>query len=766
MTIEEMNAKYGRPTTTSSNSGSIADLWGQPQEPQDSFLKTIIKEPIKQLLVKPAARTAEAVGRTGILGENIQKGYESMADTGQKIGGFNIEPVQNDRQVVGEALQTASYLFPYGKVAGAAGKAVGSKLAGNVISGAAGGYTADVGYGLADNTQTTGEALTPGLGTAIGGAIPLVAPATRVAGRALAKTGEKVVDAVIPASSREAQILQTYKANNPFFKRVSDVLKGTDISPTTAGKTTATKSLFGTKSQIGIQAKRAEEKLWNEVISPRLKESTYAVDLDGFFSKIEDDIITNNPEVSRQKSLLNALNSFKDDYAGTKAISLEKLQKLKEGWAEFVPEKFYKGENIAGNAKQVQALLADEARQTIYSQLGDDVKQAYLDYGNLQGLKKMGVVSMTGQKLKGGTGGFVSELFSQAVTPIGTVGGQAIYRVGKGIEFIGNLGAKNLGEALGIQGGMKFPGDMAVDDISATIKKAKSLPNQQGGFIKIGQDANLPTKTQSSQTASKMNSNVISPKSTTKSLKVKGETPSTNLISEAKKYKSAEVKKLGLNPDNIEYHGTGKSFDKFTLGEEGSSGAGTENLGVFTTKSKEAANFWAEKSAGVGKNGKVMEVYLDVKNPKIFKSQQALDDFIGDNPEQAIDKLKKQGFDAIKYPESGIDKFPFDYWDELASKGVSFKNKLPDEPYMTTQVFNPKDVYIINNGDLKSVAKKIKTNNMNFFDKYPDITGYKPEEISLLTTDKYIRRVLEHYSYHNKTTPAETVKIIREQLRQ
>jgi len=538
MTIEEMNAKYGRPTTTSSNSGSIADLWGQPQEPQDSFLKTIIKEPIKQLLVKPAARTAEAVGRTGILGENIQKGYESMADTGQKIGGFNIEPVQNDRQVVGEALQTASYLFPYGKVAGAAGKVVGSKLAGNVISGAAGGYTADVGYGLADNTQTTGEALTPGLGTAIGGAIPLVAPATRVAGRALAKTGEKVVDAVIPASSREAQILQTYKANNPFFKRVSDVLKGTDISPTTAGKTTATKSLFGTKSQIGIQAKRAEEKLWNEVISPRLKESTYAVDLDGFFSKIEDDIITNNPEVSRQKSLLNALNSFKDDYAGTKAISLEKLQKLKEGWAEFVPEKFYKGENIAGNAKQVQALLADEARQTIYSQLGDDVKQAYFDYGNLQGLKKMGVVSMTGQKLKGGTGGFVSELFSQAVTPVGTVGGQAIYKLGKGIEFIGNLGAKNLGEALGIQGGMKFPGDMAVDDISATIKKAKSLPNQQGGFIKIGQDANLPTKTQSSQTASKVNSNVISPKSTTKSLKVKGET--TNLISEAKKYKSAE----------------------------------------------------------------------------------------------------------------------------------------------------------------------------------------------------------------------------------
>jgi hypothetical protein len=45
----------------------------------------------------------------------------------------------------------------------------------------------------------------------------------------------------------------------------------------------------------------------------------------------------------------------------------------------------------------------------------------------------------------------VSEIFSQAITPVGTIGGQAIYKIGKGLEFIGNLGAKNLGEALGIK---------------------------------------------------------------------------------------------------------------------------------------------------------------------------------------------------------------------------------------------------------------------------------------------------------------------------
>lgn len=334
--------------------------------------------------------------------------------------------------------------------AGGAKALKGASLVKKVATGAGIGYLYDVSTGLKDG-ETIGESAVPGVGAIVGGAIPVVGAATRGIGRATAKIGTTAIESVIPTSSREAGILQTYKANNPFLKRVGDVLKGTEKAPTTAGKTVATKGLMGTKSQIGVQAKRAEQKLWNDVISPRLKGSTKAVDMDGFFNKIQEDIVTSTPEASRQKSLLNALESFKEDYAGVKSVSLDKLQKLKEGWAEFIPEKAYRGENISGAANQVRNLLANESRQTIYSQLGDEVKQAYFDYGNLQGLKKMGQVSMTGQKLKGGTGGLVSEIFSQTVTPIGTVGGQAIYKIGKGIEFIGNLGAKNLGEALGVK---------------------------------------------------------------------------------------------------------------------------------------------------------------------------------------------------------------------------------------------------------------------------------------------------------------------------
>lgn len=533
-TAEQLKSVYGEPKNLPAQ---------QPEQKQDGLLKTIAKDVAGTLVVRPVARATEAVTRLAAPESEAAKGYEQMQAEGesQNIGGIEVAPVKvfgegGGRQIAGEALQTASYLFPYGKAAKLATPALG-KVGGAMASGAAGGYAADVGMGLQDENQTVGEALTPGLGTALGATIPAVAPAIRATGRATSKLGSKTAELAIPTSTREAGILQTYKANNPFFTRVADVLKGAEKAPTTAGKTVVEKGLMGTKSMIGVQSKRAANKLWQDVISPRLKASEQAVDLDGFFNKIQDDIINTTPEASRQKALLNALQSFKDDYAGINSVSLEKLQKLKEGWAEFIPEKAYRGENIAGAANQVRKLLANESRQTIYSQLGDDVKQAYFDYGNLQGLQKMGQVAMTGSKLKGGAGSFISELMSQAVTPVATIGGQGIYRIGKGIEFVGNLGAKNLGEALGVQGGLKFPGDAAVDNIGARIKKT--------------QEKSLPINTQTSQTIKQpIKNSTISHKSTTESLKVKGTIPenSPRLIEPDKSLvgENAKVQELSI----------------------------------------------------------------------------------------------------------------------------------------------------------------------------------------------------------------------------
>lgn len=102
-----------------------ANIIGSKVEPKDSLLKTIIKKPIEALVVRPGARTAEALGRTGLFGETIKKGYEEMEDTGQQLdtiaGKYNISPVKTGieavEQIGGEALESASYI-PFTRMAG------------------------------------------------------------------------------------------------------------------------------------------------------------------------------------------------------------------------------------------------------------------------------------------------------------------------------------------------------------------------------------------------------------------------------------------------------------------------------------------------------------------------------------------------------------------------------------------------------------------------------------------------------------------------
>lgn len=490
--IEQANKATGRnvPLTgtpaVTSRADEIRALAKQTEpEKKDGFLKSVVKEVGGTLLVKPAAKATEAITRTAFPNSMAAKGYEQMADEGkQEVMGIDVNQKAfgegGGKQIAGETLKTASYLIPYGKLATGAAGVTGSKLAGNVIAAGTGGYAQDVGQDLVDD-KSVGEALTPGVTTAISAAIPTAGPLLRGAGRITKKGGEKLVTSVIPKDAIEAKLLQTYRANKPFTERIGDVLRGEESKGIqTMGKTTFDKGFMGTKSQLGIQATQAKDKLWNGLISPALKKSDKQVDLEGFFTKIEDDIITNNPDKTRQNALLEALDAVKEDYAGTNVISMEKLQKLKENWSQFVPDKAYKGKPIAGSLAEVRNLMSKEARDTIYNELGDDVKKAYFDYGNLIGLQEYGQSAMTGAKLKGGAGSFVYDLFNTTVTPIATIGGQGIYKIGQGIEFVGDLDAKTLGQALGL----KFPGDAMVDDIGKRIDDFKKMPNKQGGFIK------------------------------------------------------------------------------------------------------------------------------------------------------------------------------------------------------------------------------------------------------------------------------------------
>lgn len=294
--------------------------------------------------------------------------------------------------------------------------------------------------------KDAGEVVSDGLkGAALGGALGVGAGAIGKGIQAAGKSGYKLA---IPLSAQEAKMMQGYKARVPFWERVQGVLSGSSKAPRVAEETAFKKGFMGTESMLGVQSKRAAKTLWDDVIGKQLKASPTKVRMTDFFDEAERSIVSNNPEVARQKDLLTALQSLRDDYVDVGEITLDKLQDFKKGWAKFVPEKVYKGQPIAGAFNDVKNVLADLARKRIYGALGDDIKLAYLDYGNLEALQELGQKAMTGAKMKGGAGSLLTALKDMVVTPIATIGGQAVYKVGEGIEMIGPKGARFLGEII------------------------------------------------------------------------------------------------------------------------------------------------------------------------------------------------------------------------------------------------------------------------------------------------------------------------------
>lgn len=292
-------------------------------------------------------------------------------------------------------------------------------------------------------TAIATQGIEQGAFEAIGG------PIIKVAGKLIGGAGKAIYNTAIPTSIKEAGLLQSYKASKSLVERIPEILGlSASKAPRIASTTALDKGLAGTESMLGVQAKRASNTLWTTIVKPRLESSVVKHDMPSFFKELKTAIVKENPELSRQKSLLEGLQSLADDYKGIKNVSSTELQKFKEGWAKFVPEKAYRGKPIAGVFNEVKDKAADLARERLYQVVGPEGRQAYFDYGNLKGLEELGQKAMTQAKLKGGSGTFISAIKDMVLTPIATVGGQTVYRTGKGIEFIGKTGLQRLGQLL------------------------------------------------------------------------------------------------------------------------------------------------------------------------------------------------------------------------------------------------------------------------------------------------------------------------------
>ncbi len=308
---------------------------------------------------------------------------------------------------------------------------------------------------IADAISTANNILAiQGATSAVSGVVGAGASAVRSAvsgtGDVLKTMGEKATGIGVGMEVPTRMALQAYQATKPtLIERVSGLFSGegapsAGAKPITEANTAARLIAPGTEWQLGVHAKRAADSLWSDTISPALDTAGAQVDMRGFFKTLADKITTENADLTRRNVLLNALKSLRSDYTKVNHVSYSKLQDYKQGWAKFVPERAYKGQPIAGNLNEVRNLAAQQARMMIYDRLGPDIKQAYLDYGNLKSIQEAGIKSVDALRSKGVTKQIWEAIMDKAVTPIATTLGKVLYKTGEGLEFIGEPGAKRV----------------------------------------------------------------------------------------------------------------------------------------------------------------------------------------------------------------------------------------------------------------------------------------------------------------------------------
>lgn len=270
------------------------------------------------------------------------------------------------------------------------------------------------------------------------------------AGRVLKATGEGLYKTTISPEESTAQALLKYDAKQPTFTgRIKNLVTGQqEGKPVTEANTAARYGLAGTEYRLGVQAKQAQSSLWENIVKPKLAENKGAVNMKEFLGTIEKDI-NKIPDLTRRNALKEALQAVKEDYKNVGKINLEKLQDYKKGWAEFLPEATYKGKPIGTALKAVHDLMARKARSVIYKHIGEEGKQAYLDYSNLESIIKSGVKSLTGDPASKSISRNVWQfVMNKAVTPVVTIGGKVLYKTGEGLELLGDSGAKTVGEVI------------------------------------------------------------------------------------------------------------------------------------------------------------------------------------------------------------------------------------------------------------------------------------------------------------------------------
>lgn len=290
--------------------------------------------------------------------------------------------------------------------------------------------------------ETAGEVLAGGgaglIKDAVVGGAKLVGKGVAPIANSIKPLGEAIYTRAFTPSVKEAENILAYEATKPSFLSKlygAGALEGNPVfKPITVSETALRSGIAGTEKQVGVQAKQVADTLYKKEIAPAVKSIEGTITKEELFAPAEERI-ANMVDPSKKAAYQNALDSLKEDYAAIKDFSFEQAQALKSELAQFTPAKVFRGQDVANETRMIQADMASLIRQKTYEALKDkNIKQKYIDYGNLQELQKVGVKAISSAGTKGGFGGFWSTVYDTAMTPVKTIGGKVLYHIGDKLQ--------------------------------------------------------------------------------------------------------------------------------------------------------------------------------------------------------------------------------------------------------------------------------------------------------------------------------------------
>lgn len=300
-----------------------------------------------------------------------------------------------------------------------------------------------------NDMQKLGGQLETGAEILAGGGAGIVKDAVVGGAKLLGKGIAPIANAVKPLggaiysraftpSVKEAENILAYEATKPSIASKiygAGALEGNPVfKPITVSDTALRSGIAGTEKQVGVQAKQVADTLYKKEIAPAVKGIEGTITKEELFAPLQERI-ANITDPSKQKAYQNAYDSLVEDYAGIKDFSFEKAQALKSELAQFTPAKVFRGQDVANETRMLQADMASYIRNKTYEALKDqNIRQKYIDYGNLQELQKVGVKAISSAGTKGGFGGFWSTVYDTAMTPVKTIGGKVLYKIGDKLQ--------------------------------------------------------------------------------------------------------------------------------------------------------------------------------------------------------------------------------------------------------------------------------------------------------------------------------------------